>query len=117
MKNTLPKFKNVPEIMKYIKKHNITVNFSETEEFGYHIGKNIHINRFLDNDIMTFIITHELAHIASKSRIINNFTLKLENADKMAVEALREMDEDEKNSFFFKDLLTYSYFSKLKGIV
>ena len=116
-KPLLPQFKSKKQIMEHIISNGIKLHFSETEHFGYHNGKNIYINRFLDNDVMTFIITHELAHIAAGEKTINNFSLKIEDADEQAVMALKKMNKNGKDSFSFKYLLNYSYFGKLKDIV
>ena len=111
----LPTFENVKSIKKYMNDEGIALHFVATEDFAYHNKKEVFINKYLDENVITFIIVHELAHIVARTNPINNFSVKFENADKDAIEALKNMHNNDKNSFSFKKLMKYYYFHKLSG--
>lgn len=113
-KYTLPQFNNISEIKKHMLANKIELNFVVTEKFARHEGKNIFINAFLEDNVKTFMIVHELAHIANSTSSNNNFSDKFEKEDKKAINALKVMNSS-KDSFTFESLMDYYFFHKLKG--
>ena len=112
----LPQFKNTDELDEYMKSKNIEVEMNQVEEFGYSLPNYININRFLPRSYRLYVVVHELAHIITQTTNKTRNITKI-NADILAVDALRLIDEDEQDLFTFKELLESSYFTKIKPLL